>query len=376
MSEDPDPEQRRQLTTSARDLDDLAERLTRWLGDRVGCDGTPVLTDLRRPQAGGMSSSSVLFDASWQVDGRTISDSYVARMAPEDDSFPVFETYDLARQYAVMAGVAEHSSVPVPPLCWFEDDESVLGAPFFVMRRVDGRIPEDNPPYVFIGWLFDSTAEQRMLLTRNTIDVMAAIHAIPDPTAKFPALAVSGDSLRAHVDATRAWYRWALADDGYPIPLLERAFDWLEQHWPQDPGPDVLSWGDSRPGNIIYREFDPVAVLDWEMAALGPRELDVAWVIFIHRFFQDLATQFGQPGLPDFLRRADVVDRYQQAAGHQLRDLDFYLVYSALRHGVVMARIKRRMIHFGEDTDTPDRDDYVMHRKSLEALLDGTYEWD
>ena len=378
MSDDsePDPEQRRQLTTSARDLYDLAERLTGWLADKVGCDGTPVLTDLRRPRAGGMSSSSVLFDASWQVDGKTVGGSYVARMAPEEDSFPVFETYDLARQYGVMAGVAEHSSVPVPPLCWFEADESALGAPFFVMQRVDGRIPEDNPPYVFIGWLFDATAEQRMLLTRNTIDIIADIHAIADPAAKFPALAEPGDSLRRHVDATRAWYRWALAEDGYSIPLLERAFDWLEQHWPEHPGADVLSWGDSRPGNIIYREFDPVAVLDWEMAALGPRELDVAWIIFIHRFFQDLATQFGQPGLPDFLRREDVVALYERATGYRLRDLDFYLVYAALRHGVVMARVKRRMIHFGEDTDTPDRDDYVMHRKSLEALLDGTYEWD
>lgn len=378
MPEDsaPDPEQHHQLTISAQDLDDLAERLRRWLRERVDCDDTPVLSELHRPQAGGMSSATILFDAAWRTGGTTVTGSYVARMAPEDDSFPVFETYDLARQYAVIAGVAEHTAVPVPPLCWYEADESVLGAPFFVMHRVDGRIPEDNPPYVFIGWLFDATAEQRMLLTRNTIDIIADIHAITDPAAKFPVLAESGDSLRRHVEATRSWYRWGLADDGYPIPLLERAFEWLEQHWPQNPGPDVLSWGDSRPGNIIYREFDPIAVLDWEMAALGPRELDVAWLIFIHRFFQDLATQFGQPGLPDFLRRADVVEHYERITGYHLRDLDFYLVYAALRHGVVMGRVKRRMIHFGEDTDTPDRDDYVMHRKSLEALLDGTYEWD
>jgi hypothetical protein len=59
-----------------------------------------------------------------------------------------------------------------------------------------------------------------------------------------------------------------------------------------------------------------------------------------------------------------------------VRDLDFYIVYAALRHAIVMARVKRRMIHFGEDTDTPDRNDYVLHRAFLEALLDGTYVWD
>ncbi|QIS14345.1 phosphotransferase family protein [Nocardia arthritidis] len=376
MADDSDPSQRRQLTTSDRDLDVLADDLARWLDSRVSADHPPKISALSRPQSGGMSSSSVLFDAEWSVDGRLESGSFVARMAPEADDFPVFETYDLARQYKVMAGVAEACDVPMPELCWLETDENPLGTPFLVMRRVDGRVPADNPPYVFFGWLFDATPEERARLTAETVAVLAKIHAIPDPAARFPMLAGPGQALRKHVEAQRAWYRWALAADGYRIPLIERTFDWLDAHWPADPGPDVLSWGDSRPGNIIYREFEPAAILDWEMAALGPRELDIAWLIFIHRFFQDIATRFDQPGLPDFLRRADVVAKYEELTGYTVRDLDWYLVYAALRHAIVMARVKRRMIHFGEDTDVPDRDDYVMHRASLEALLDGTYEWD
>ncbi|WP_225726383.1 MULTISPECIES: phosphotransferase family protein [unclassified Nocardia] len=376
MADDSDPSQRRQLTTSDRDLDILADDLARWLDSRVSADHPPKISALSRPQSGGMSSSSVLFDAEWSVDGRPERGSFVARMAPEADDFPVFETYDLARQYRVMAGVAEACDVPMPELCWLETDENPLGTPFLVMRRVDGRVPADNPPYVFFGWLFDATPEERARLTAETVAVLAKIHAIPDPAARFPMLAGPGQALRRHVEAQRAWYRWALAADGYRIPLIERTFDWLDAHWPADPGPDVLSWGDSRPGNIIYRDFEPAAILDWEMAALGPRELDIAWLIFIHRFFQDIATRFDQPGLPDFLRRADVVAKYEELTGYTVRDLDWYLVYAALRHAIVMARVKRRMIHFGEDTDVPDRDDYVMHRASLEALLDGTYEWD
>ncbi|MEU0876737.1 phosphotransferase family protein [Nocardia brasiliensis] len=376
MADDPDPAQRQQLTVSERDLEVLAEDLARWLDSKVSADHPPRVSGLARPQAGGMSSTTILFDAEWSVDGRHERGSFVARMAPEAGSFPVFETYDLATQYKVMSGVAEHTTVPVPGLCWLEEDEKHLGAPFFVMKRVDGRVPTDNPPYVFVGWLFDATPEQRAQLTANTVEVIAKVHEIPDPALRFPALRGAGQSLRRHVEAQKAWYRWALADDGFEIPLLERTFDWLEANWPSDPGPDVLSWGDARPGNIIFDEFRPAAVLDWEMAALGPRELDVAWVIFIHRFFQDIATRFEQPGLPDFLRRADVVAKYEELTGHTVRDLDWHIVYAALRHGIVMARVKRRMIHFGEDTDTPDRDDYVMHRASLERLLDGTYEWD
>ncbi|MEU7767330.1 phosphotransferase family protein [Nocardia sp. NPDC049190] len=288
----------------------------------------------------------------------------------------MFETYDLATQYQVMAGVAAATGAPVPELCWLETDEKALGAPFLVMRRVDGRVPSDNPPYVFAGWLFDASPAERLRLADNTVQVLAEIHDIPDPAARFPMLGGPGQSLRRHVEAQRASYRWALADDGFRIPLIERAFQWIDEHWPTDPGPDVLSWGDARPGNIIYRGFDPVAVLDWEMAALGPREIDLGWMIFTHRFFQDIATRVDRPGLPDFLRRDDVVAKYREVSGYSARDLDFYLVYAALRFAIVMARVKRRMIHFGEGTDTTDRDDYVMHRAFLEALLDGTYEWD
>ncbi|MBL1078999.1 phosphotransferase family protein [Nocardia sp. 2] len=372
-----DPNQRRQLTISEMDLDLLGAELAEWLGGKVAADAQPKVTSVTRPQAGGMSSTTLLFDAEWTEQGAAAGGSFVARLAPTADSFPVFEKYDLATQFAVMAAVAEATDVPVPPLCWLETGtDNPLHAPFFVMRRMEGRVPEDNPPYVFLGWLFDATPEQRYELTRNTIEVIAKLHAIEDPVAKFPALAGEGNALRRHFEAQKAWYDWALARDGYRIPLLERTFEHLEQNWPADSGPDVLSWGDARPGNIMFDEFSPVAVLDWEMAAIGPRELDVAWTLLIHRFFQDIATRFDQPGLPDYMRRSHVEALYEEFSGHRVKDLDWYLTYAALRHGIVMARIKRRMIHFGEDTDTADRDDYVMHRPLLEALLDGTYSWD
>jgi aminoglycoside phosphotransferase (APT) family kinase protein len=74
-------------------------------------------------------------------------------------------------------------------------------------------------------------------------------------------------------------------------------------------------------------------------------------------------------------RRADVVAVYEQASGQRVRDLDFYLVYAALRHAVVMSRVKRRMIHFGEDTVPATPDEWVMHHASLRAMMAGSYDW-
>ena len=221
-------------------------------------------------------------------------------MPPEEGSFPVFETYDLDSQYDVMAGVAEHSDVPVPRLCWRESDESVLGTPFFVMERIAGRIPEDNPPYVFVGWVFDATAEERMRITSGTVDVIAAVHAIADPAAKFPSLSGPGSSLRRHFDAQREWYRlgpgrrrlsefrcWSAASTG------------SSSTGPPIPGPTYCTGVMPGPATSSIEEFEPAAVLDWEMATLGPRELDVAWFVFLHRFFQDIAPvlRLGPAGL-------------------------------------------------------------------------------
>jgi aminoglycoside phosphotransferase (APT) family kinase protein len=171
------------------------------------------------------------------------------------------------------------------------------------------------------------------------------------------------------VDEQRAYYEWVVAD-GLRSSLVEAAFAWLDAHWPDPEGPTVLSWGDSRIGNILYRDFEPVAVLDWEMAALGPPELDVGWLVTLHAFFEEVARPFGIPGLPDLLRREDVSARYASLTGYTLRDLDWYSVYAAARHAIIMSRIGRRGIHFGEAEMPADVDDLIPHRAMLEGMLE------
>jgi len=383
------PDEQVKMTVSERSVGELGARLTGWLTGRLreteqAAGGSPdAVTGLtvRNPRlssSGGLSSTSLMFEASWLSGANARHGAYVARMAPEASAVPVFPRYDLATQFEVISQVAARSDVPVPAVRWYEPDERVLGTPFFVMDQVDGRIPLDNPPYVFTGWLLDATASELTRLQQASVRVLAGLHSIAEPATTFPALRPPGgtDSLRWHAGQQRDYYRWALAGDGFRVPIIERSLDWLAAHWPHDRGPDVLSWGDSRIGNIIYQGFEPAAVLDWEMAALGPRELDVSWFIFLHRFFQDIAQFFGLPGLPRFLRRSEVEHCYQELTGYQLRDMDFYLTYAALRHAIVMGRIKRRMIHFGEDEVPPDPDDYVMHRAALDEMLAGTYRWD
>lgn len=374
MSEPP-PDVAKKMTTTVTDLVDLRARMTAWLSATTR--SVAEVGELTRPPATGLSSITILFDATWTENGERVHADLVARMPPAADAFPVFESYDLRRQHDVIAGVAAASAVPVPKLYWIEESPEPLGGPFIVMGRVDGEIPSDNPPYVFGGWLLDASEEQRQRLQESSLRTLADIHAIDDVATRFPGLAAEAgeDPLRAMVRAQRAYYDWTMRSDRIQVPVIEDTFDWLEKHWPADPGPTVLSWGDARPGNIIYCDFEPVAVLDWEMAALGPREVDLAWMIFLHRFFQDIAEVFEMPGIPTMFRREDAVRVYEQASGHTVRDLEWFIVYAGLRYAIVMAQIKRRMSHFGEDTLPENPDEYVMFHAMLRAIIDGSYDW-
>jgi len=156
-------------------------------------------------------------------------------------------------------------------------------------------------------------------------------------------------------------------------PLVERALAWLDDNWPDAdvPANVVLSWGDARIGNVLYRDFAPVAVLDWEMAGIGPRELDLGWLVFAHRVFQTLAETFELPGLPDVLREEDVRATYAGLTGVEVGDLQWFQIYSALIWGVVFMRTGARQAHFGEIELPDDVDSLMHHAPLLRALLDG-----
>ncbi|MGW2143752.1 phosphotransferase family protein [Nonomuraea bangladeshensis] len=348
-----------QMRTSTRDLHELREQVTAWLRGKVGRDAS--VSELERPTDNGMSSETLFFTATWE--GRRTR--CVARLAPAGEAVPVFPDYDLRSQFEIMRLAREKAGIPAPRTLWFEPDPAPLGSPFFVMERAEGLVPPDVLPYTFGGWLCEAAPEDQRRLQEASVGVVAALHRTPFTPDELAVFGPPG--LRAHVDAQYAYYRWAHGKR--PIPLLERAFAWLEAHWPEQPGPDVLLWGDARIGNLMFRDFVPVAVLDWEMAAVGPRELDLSWMIFLHRFFQDLTVAMGLPGMPAFMRSEDVCRTYRELTGHEPRDMGFYEMYAALRHGIIMARIWQRRVHFGEQPDPDDPDDLVLHRATIEQLL-------
>ena len=361
--------------TSTRDHADLRERLTLWLRSQLPADAAPTISELSAPTTNGLSSETLLFDAEWRDGNTRHTQRCAARLAPDPTAVPVFPAYDLEKQIRLIRLVDERTTVPVPRVLWYEPDGAALSSPFFVMERVDGLVPPDLMPYTFGSWLSEASPADRARLQRASVGVLAELHGMHAPPHDVAFLEIDqpGDTaLRRHVTDQEAYYAW-VAHDGVRSPLIERTFAWLEDHWPKDDTEALVCWGDARIGNILYRDFEPVGVLDWEMAALGPREIDIAWMITLHQFFQEIAEVLELPGLPDFMRRDDVAAMYEASTGVTPNDLSFYEVYASLRHAIIMFRIGRRAVHFGETEMPDDPDDLVTHRGMVQRMLDGTY---
>ncbi|MCW2767824.1 MAG: aminoglycoside phosphotransferase [Nocardioides sp.] len=363
------------LQRSSRDATTLPTRLADWLATLLPAGADPTVVMHAGIDANGMSSETLILDATWRENGAEQVGRYVARVAPAAEDVPVFPEYALQEQFDAIRLVGELTDVPVPQVRWMEPTGDVLGTPFFLMDRVEGVVPRDVLPYNFgDNWLHDASPEDQHRLQDNTVEAIAKLHAIPDAESTFAFLDPHqpGDTpLARNLARTRAWYDFAVADIGRS-PMVERALAWLETSLPDtgsNPGETVLCWGDSRIGNVLYQDFEPVAVLDWEMAAIGPRELDVSWIVFAHQVFESITGMLEMPGMPHFLREEDVKASYERLSGVPLGDLHWFHVYNAVQWSIVFMRTGARSIHFGE-IERPDDIESLMHHKPLfEKLL-------
>ncbi|MDT5015566.1 MAG: hypothetical protein QOD39_1726 [Mycobacterium sp.] len=373
MPSDPAVEDVSRLQHSSRDVTTLPGVMSQWLSTVMPGGVAPEITVESGVDANGMSSETIILTGRWDEDGQHREQKWVARVAPALEDVPVFSSYRMDHQFDVIRLVGETTDVPVPLVRWLESTGSILGTQFFLMDYVEGRVPPDVMPYTFgNNWFADAPAESRRELQDSTVEVIAKLHAMPEPEKTFEFLDDGSDSnaLRRNLNWLQAWYKFAVPDIGRS-ELVERALDWLEANWPADVAATapVLVWGDSRIGNVLYDGFKPAAVLDWEMATLGPREMDVAWIIFAHMVFQELAGLAGMPGLPDVMREEDVRATYTDRSGVELGDLHWFFVYSGVIWACVFMRTNARRVRFGEIEQPDDVESLFFHGSVLKRLI-------
>jgi len=312
-----------------------AERLEAWLRGRL--PDTVRLGQLRRAPV-GQSSRTMLFDARW----RGGHGEFVLRVQPGPDG--IFLEPDAAREFRVLEALSG-SGVAVPRVRWLERDPAVLGAPFFVMDRVEGTVPAGRPSIHAAGWLPTLTPARRRRLWESALAELVAVHAV-DWRRSHAFLRPDGDAgLAGHLARTAAWYRWAARGRSFPITdaALRSLFDRLPS---VEAGEPVLLWGDARPGNMIFSTDGPAvaAVLDWEVATIGPAAVDLAhWLVFD----EFATTACGVDRLPGYPDRAATIARYEQLSGRAPRDLDYFEVLECFFLATTLIRQTDAAVHSG-----------------------------
>jgi aminoglycoside phosphotransferase (APT) family kinase protein len=321
-----------------RDLDETAGKLIAWLALKLSVPAESIrIENLEEPLGTGFSSDTLLFDLAYEKDGTTHEEGLVARLEPEE--YIVFPSYDVGLQARVMQGL-ETSAVPVPKVRWSEQDKSVLGVPFYLMERVDGRIPSDNPPMHDEGWVAEDLSEgERKALWWNGLEAMCKVHGV-SWEGHFDYLLEperGGTPLDQQLDYYQDYFRWGMEASRHPD--IVQALEYLEANKPAMQ-PVALCWGDSRLANEIFDGLDCVALLDWEMVRLGDPVQDLAWWLASDRCFTEGLDVDRLPGFPT---QAETIARWQEITGFDASNFDYYTILALTRFSMQMARIAQYM---------------------------------
>lgn len=327
---------------TAIDLDsDLArDRLSTWLTDRLG-EGPATVTAFTKPKSGFSAETSIV-DVTVGGEAR----KYVLRReVPDPAVYPQQAPgldVEIDIQYRTMEILHREGAVPLAPLVGYEADDAVLGAPFFVMGFIGGDVPTESPPYTESGFFLDATPEQRRSMIERGVQQVAAIHALDWQAAGFDWLAPVGTAPgTAHQVAL--WRQYAETElRGRDHPLMIESFDWLEANLPADDRLG-LCWGDPRPGNIIWDDFRPACLTDFEAVSIGNPRQDLGWwLMFDRTMHPDGSRPEGDP------TRAEQVEMYERASGRPVADLYFWERFAGARYTAIVVRVMNRLVDRGD----------------------------
>ena len=239
-----------------RDLELTRKQLEQWLPSVLKNATEIEVGELSGPGATGFSSDTLLCDIAYRGEEGPETLGVAIRIHPHKPY--VFPEYDLPMQFKVMEALAE-TPVPVPDMFWEERTGEVIGDAFYVMRKIEGLAPSDNPPYSTEGWVTQLTSDERSRMWHSYLENLAAIHAL-DPIAlglDFLCKQELGDDpLTQELVYYENYFeeRWG----GREHPTVSHSLPWLRANRPS-PGSNserTLVWGDARPGNMLFRRLN------------------------------------------------------------------------------------------------------------------------
>lgn len=302
---------------TAKTLPPVEDRITCYLADRLGADDLSLHS--MEQISVGWSHETWLFDATWTSNGRHHQQGFCLRRDPGNALLR--ELSDLATQFRVLRCL-EATAVPSPRAHYFEDDISILGAPFIVMEKVPGQCPS---PWGKDGRRFYQEAAARGVLPDSFTDTLVALHSLDWRAAGLDFLGVPGPGEDFARREVAKWRKLIDASGQEPDPILIDVLCWLDANAPTTERLTLVH-GAYRTGNFLVHEDKVSALLDWETEVIGDPMYDVAYVL------SELNRE-GTELLSNLVEREAFYRRYEQGTGITIDDkvCRYYLLLYAMR---------------------------------------------
>jgi aminoglycoside phosphotransferase (APT) family kinase protein len=302
-----------------------ADGVTQWLRAHVPALELPVKFTLI---TGGHSNLTYRCEDA-------ASHAYVLRRPPLGH---VLESaHDMGREHRIIAALAK-TEVPVAPAYGLCSDAAVNGAPFYVMKFIDGLVLNDSTATKAIP------VPDRHALGLHVIDVLAKLHRL-DPDAVG-----LGDLGRKEAYLSRQLNRWTKqweASKTDEIPAMEETRRLLEERMPAQIGSGIVH-GDYRLGNMIVKGPRILAVLDWELCTLGDPLADVGYLMNAWSSPEEVEAAGQGDQAPTaaggFPTRAELCARYEAATGRDLSGINYYRAFSHWRLAAIGQGVYKRYL--------------------------------
>jgi aminoglycoside phosphotransferase (APT) family kinase protein len=272
--------------------------------------------------------------------------------------------HDMGREFKVVSALGS-TPVPVPPAVGLCEDETVNGAPFYVMEFVRGPVlrgvaeAEESFP--------DEDARREIGL--RVADTLAAIHAV-DPDAI--GLGDLGRKEEYVARQLRRWYGQWEKSKTRELEAIDRVHGRLSARIPAQQGVSIVH-GDYRLDNMILSDSGEVAaVVDWELCTLGDPLADVGTLMAYWPERGEPALRFGEPAnlAPGFPDRAELAARYAEASGRDLSELDFYLALGYWKLAIILEGVLARMAAGGYGKSAADSGGLEAFAHLVDRLAD------
>ena len=234
----------------------------------------------------------------------------------------------------------------VPEVLAVCDDESVLGAPFYVMEKVDGHVVTGAVPEEL------DTPEDKRRMAEELIDALVEVHAVDWQACGLEGFGKPTGYLERQLRRFGGLWEHNRTRE---IAAVEKVGGWLRDNLPES-GPATIVHGDYRLGNVMFEPRSPArlnAIFDWEMSTIGDPLADLGYTctLWVDRDdpslgMFELSAVTRQEGFPS---RAELIARYEEGSGRSMTDIRWYQTLALWKSVVFMEGNYKRAVSGATD---------------------------